>query len=190
MRGVCAGLLAFSVAGQAGATPGPKFRDFGAEGTYQPPGQPACIAFAQPAARYDPVDLYKAARACIAAGRFVDAVPLYTLAEVYGRYDALRVVDSTTHAAAAAARTTVFADVIEADHAAFNAAAQQRMSPAALPQLCADLRGVGPPAYYPRYMIQHGERAFSGVSGDGLVPGFDSAAAWTRALDSYLHCPA
>lgn len=184
-----AGLLAHPVHAQAVRT-GPQYRDFNAPVVDGAPAELGCIAFDQARPTYNPVDLYKAARACIADHRHADAVPLFTLAEIDGRYDALRVIDPTVRGAAQAARTTTFAAVAESDYAAFSTAARKALDPAALPALCAAMRRVGPPAYHPRYMLGTTRAGLTGISGDGLVPGFDRDAGWRKALDSYLHCPA
>lgn len=47
-------------------------------------------------------------------------------------------------------------------------------------------RSSGPPAYHPSWMIQHGMRAINGdrAKGDnGLKPGFEPVAAWTKVCD-------
>jgi hypothetical protein len=55
--------------------------------------------------------------------------------------------------------------------------------------MCKEVERIGPPAYFPRYMIQHGMGAFlNNGSGDGLVKDFDAKAAWQESLAGYLHC--
>jgi hypothetical protein len=59
-----------------------------------------------------------------------------------------------------------------------------------LSAICTRIRQIGPPDYYPRYMVQHGIQAFTGFkTPNGLVPNFDARKAWTESLTSYLHCP-
>jgi hypothetical protein len=63
-------------------------------------------------------------------------------------------------------------------------------NPDGLAALCKEVARIGPPGYYPRYMIQHGMGAFLKTGGDdGLVKDFDAKAAWKNSLDTYLHCP-
>jgi hypothetical protein len=53
------------------------------------------------------------------------------------------------------------------------------------------VRRIGPPAYHPVYMIQHGIRAFEGEQPNrGLKPDVNVKDNWEKSLDTYLHCPA
>jgi len=63
-------------------------------------------------------------------------------------------------------------------------------NPPKLKAYCTRVRKIGPPDYYPRYMVQHGMRAFTGrKSPRGLVRNFNAEKAWEKSLDTYLHCP-
>jgi hypothetical protein len=63
-------------------------------------------------------------------------------------------------------------------------------TPDLLAQLCDGVRKVGIPNYYPRYMILHGIKAFTGDPyKGGLVEGMDADATWKKAQSEYLHCP-
>lgn len=64
-------------------------------------------------------------------------------------------------------------------------------TPESLAAVCKDIQRIGIPTYHPRYMIQHGMGAFTQkTAGDtGLVADFDTATAWKKSLDTYLHCP-
>jgi hypothetical protein len=47
------------------------------------------------------------------------------------------------------------------------------------------------PDYYPRYMVLHGIRAFSGNPHEGaLVKDFDAPGVWKNLQSAYFHCPA
>ena len=46
---------------------------------------------------------------------------------------------------------------------------------------------MGPPAYHPTYMIQHGMASLAGAD-DGIKQDFDSGEAWAESLKNYLHC--
>lgn len=148
-----------------------------------------CISLDAAKPAYNPVDLYKGVARCVAAKRFDDGVVLFMLAGVYGRYDMERVADGTAHQAVTVARMTYLGEVSAADSKQFSDAAARLMANKELhKQVCTTIRLIGPPSYYPRYMVQHGMGAFMGGSGNGLVDNFDSKAAFENAMKSYLHC--
>jgi hypothetical protein len=63
-------------------------------------------------------------------------------------------------------------------------------SPDALRAMCAEIKTVGPPNYYPAYMVQHGINAFTGGSPSGSVKAdFNVQEAWEKALVVFLNCP-
>ena len=57
--------------------------------------------------------------------------------------------------------------------------------------ICYGINRIGPPDYFPRYMLQHGIVAINDKNqkSNALVTPFDIQSAWKQALDSYLHCP-
>lgn len=168
-----------------------QFRNFTAPGNLESPVQLDCIGLEAARPTYNPVDLYRAARVCIQAGRFDPAVRLFLLANVFGRYDMLRVADSTAHQAITVARMSIFGDLPKDAGDAFQTTAKAMIEdPQQQAQLCTRFRRIGPPTYHPRYMIQHGMGAFMGGQGNGLVKDFDPAAAWAKVLGDYMHCPA
>ena len=55
-------------------------------------------------------------------------------------------------------------------------------------RLCAMMKTLGAPNYYPKYMILHGMNAFLGIEGDGLKPNFDADREWGKILRNNLSC--
>lgn len=139
---------------------------------------------------YTAADLYKSNVACVKQSDLESAVYSSALAGVYARYDSMRVADASAHQAQTVLRMNVANSLTEEERKLFmarlSAVAGDRSS---LATLCGRIRVIGPPNYRPTYMIQHGMGAFIGGSGNGLVADFDSAAAWEKSLDTYLHCP-
>jgi hypothetical protein len=140
---------------------------------------------------YSPADLYRGIPKCVEQRDFEAGIFLFALAGIYGRYDSLRVADRTAHQAVTVLRMRYVDELPEAPKKAlFERLRAIADNPERLSNLCARIREVGSPNYYPRYMVQHGMGAFLGNSTkDGLVPEFNSITAWEKALDSYLHCP-
>lgn len=149
-----------------------------------------CIEAARVESSMNPADLYASMEACARADRPQDALLLFGLAGVYGRFDTLRVADRSAHQGIQIIHRRHVDAVPPAQWAPVQELLRQTTStPAELARFCARVRGIGHPTYHPAYMIQHGMGAFLGQGGDPLVPSFDPAAGWESALDSYLHCP-
>ena len=139
---------------------------------------------------YTAADLYRSNASCVKQDDLESAVYSSALAGVYGRYDSMRVADQSAHQAQTVLRLNFANSLTEEQKKQFMGRLSATASdPSSLAKLCGRIREVGPPNYQPTYMIQHGMGAFTGAKGNGLVSNFDSAAAWEKALDTYLHCP-
>lgn len=150
-----------------------------------------CIPLAKATSVYTPADLYPAVAACIREDRLRDAVDLMALGGIYGRFDAQRVADTSAGQATSVLLMQVGDTLTEAQRASFTQALKsQSEDPATMGARCAQVARIGAPTYRPDYMIQHGMAAFTGIKGDGLVPGFDAAATWAKLRNSFLHCDA
>jgi hypothetical protein len=149
-----------------------------------------CVPLSQASNRDSPPDIYRGVAACLAQDEIAAAVQLHVLGAAYGRFDALRVQDRTAHQAMLALWAPIAANSNGEQRAAWQEEVLRlRRDGPARDSLCAKLRKLGPPAYYPRYMIQHGMGAFTGDAGKpALAPGFDGAAAWSRVLTDPLLC--
>ena len=146
-----------------------------------------CIALSAASNQYTPADLYRGVFACLQAGDVPRAVQLHLLAESYGNFDIGRVQDRTAHQALRALQAPVFGRMDERQRAAWKAEAV-RLQRGDVAKVCADLRKLGPPAYYPRYMIEHGMGAFISTGKPALVANFDAARYWERVLGSPYAC--
>jgi hypothetical protein len=140
---------------------------------------------------YSAVDLYKGLAQCLKDGDYEHGILLFAMAGVYGRYDTLRVADESAHQATTVLRMTYLDSIDESKKLMFLDKLKETLgTPEGLERICTELRKIGAPAYFPRYMIQHGMGAVLGdASKDGLVDGFDSESSWEKSLDTYLHCP-
>ncbi len=164
---------------------------------YQAPGNLAathaisCIAAGKLNNKDTPADLYPAVMQCLNEEKYERAVFIYALAGVYTRFDTLRVADETAHDAATVFLSRIVDAVPREKLKQFDEAKDQTFNDdKQLAAICARIRKIGPPDYYPRYMVQHGMQAFTGFkTPNGLVPGFDAKKAWEESLTSYLHCP-
>ena len=157
-------------------------------------GQPrtlGCVASTAVDATMSPVELYPAMAECARADRVEDAVFLFALGGVYGRFDTLRVAVRQGHGAPTILRGQASASVPPPQWTAMtDRVTAVSADPPQLLALCSTIRRTGAPSYHPQYMIAHGSMVLLPTTQDPLVEPFDAAAAWEQALESYLHCPA
>jgi hypothetical protein len=150
-----------------------------------------CVTLAAIDKSAQPPDLYKAIPQCITAGRYPEAVELFMLAGLEVRFDATRVTDKTAGQAGQVMIMNTFNPLPQEQRQkfadAFNVLIKE---PKTLTQVCEDAQRLGPPTYYPEYMILHGIKAFTG---DPRVSAVDTAmngqAVWSRIQHTYLNCP-
>lgn len=139
---------------------------------------------------YTAADLYQSNADCVKQKDYESAVYSSALAGVYGRYDSLRVADKSAHQAQSALLKNFSNSLSPEEQQKFmGSLAAVAGDPAGLARLCGRIRKIGPPRYFPTYMIQHGMGAFTGDGNNALVDHFDGISAWETALDTYLHCP-
>jgi hypothetical protein len=197
MVGAIAGLCGFA----ASVVRAQQVIGYESEGNLESTYDIGCADSESLTSKYSPADLYRGLVQCLEKDDYDRGVILYALAGVYGRFDTLRVADETAHQATRVIQQELFGPVEVAKKTKLGERLQATLGvPDPLQRVCEQVRKIGAPAYFPRYMIQHGMGAVLGdqpvrkeVMGDlpkdGIVAGFDAESAWERALDEYLHCP-
>jgi hypothetical protein len=175
-------------AGPAGQS---NIRNYEAPGNLESKNDIACIGADKVENKYTPTDLYKAVSKCADSGMYKEGAFLFAVAGVYGRFDTFRVVDKSAHQAVAVARMQALSTLDKGRQTAFQESLNATLgNPEGLATVCKEIVRIGPPNYYPRYMIQHGMGAFlKSDAGDGLAKDFNAKTAWKQSLDTYLHCP-
>ncbi len=161
-----------------------------AEGNLRATQPIGCVGISTLTDTHTPADIFPGVRACIEAGEHSVAGELFFLAGVYGRFDMLRVTDQTAHQAIAVLRIENLGPIDPELVSAFQDEAAKLLESGSPEHagLCKLVKQLGPPAYHPVYMIQHGMGAFFG-GGDSIKADFNAAKGWKESLDSYLHCP-
>lgn len=138
-----------------------------------------------------PMSLDVALAKCIATKQFGKAVFITELSLAYARFDALRVADKTAHGVTTQVLPLLLAQVPKSNvkkYAEHLKEVSHRTS--RLKRNCTALHRIGPPDYYPQYMIAHGMQMFTGFdTAHGLVSNFDANLAWSKVLENYMHCP-
>lgn len=148
-----------------------------------------CVDISSLTAQNTPAEILPGVRRCIDDHDYIRGVRLFAVADVYGRFDTMRVMDVSAHAAVPALESAYLGQVDRDSVAKFQATLKEIAdSSSKLRDLCTQVRTLGPPAYPPTYMTSHGMSAFTGQGG-GLKRNFDRTSAWESSLKSVLHCP-
>jgi len=160
------------------------------EGSLAATNPVGCIPIANAKNDLTPADLYQGVLQCINENKFEMATELFALAGIYARFDAERVTDQSAGQAGEALITNAFSTLPKSKKSQFIAVFDRiSKSQKSLGSLCANIRKIGAPDYYPKYMILHGMKAFLGDPYEGaLSDAFDPAATWRRLQSKYLHC--
>lgn len=151
-----------------------------------------CVSAQEVKNNYTPVDLYKGMAICAKSERFQEAAFLFSISGVYGRFDSLRVADRTAPQGLMIARSQIFEDIPKEKLEKLQGFVSKALgSSSDVAAICKDIIRVGPPSYYPKYMVAHGMGSlhYTGEAVDGLLKNFNATSAWKKSLDSYLHCP-
>jgi hypothetical protein len=125
--------------------------------------------------------------------KYDDALALFVLAGAYGRFDISRVSDRSSQTAVFALKTIFLTSVLESTP---QGEEFKKLMLATLSddkkrtEFCIWTKNIGPPQYFPKYMLKHGTPGITGeYSEKYLNPYFDSRTAWKEAINSYLECP-
>lgn len=150
-----------------------------------------CVALTSVTNKHTPADIYPGVSKCVTSGNYDKAAQLFAQAGVYGRYDMLRVSNSTARQAIQVIQLNNFDSFTDEQREAFKKIMGTYLSPNSKEFLilCAQIKAKGAPNYHPTYMIQHGMGAFVGSSGNGIKADFDAAKGWQESVNGYLHCP-
>lgn len=129
---------------------------------------------------HTPVNLFTGVKSCLAQKNYESAARGYIMAQLFGRFDTLRVTDATAHQAPGVAWMEISSQLDEKQLLTLSEAVKQmRMDP----EFEKFARALPPPSYHPTYMIQHGMGAFINNGKPAIVENFDPVATWTGILD-------
>ena len=157
------------------------------EGNLEATSNPKCIPMSEAVASITPPDLALGILECYKGDEVQNALDMFWVMKVRAFFDAQRVNDESAGAAQGALQAELFTatgedfliemqDLLDKDKEAF------------FSRLCAVMKTLGAPNYYPKYMILHGMNAFLGIEGDGLKPNFDADSEWGKILKNNLSC--
>jgi hypothetical protein len=146
----------------------------------------ACVNLSQVSPLHSPAELLPGVRDCIYIEDYTRAAQLYGLAGLYGRIDVLRVEDPTAHEVISVLikRNLDRFPQEQLDHVQ---GAIERLSndSRAMKEVCEEIRAIGPPVYYPAYMIDYGTNE---DIEQPINPDFDLQSIWNDSLYEFLKC--
>lgn len=169
----------------------PQIINYEAPGNLESKNDLGCVGTEKLENKFTPADLYQAIPACTKQGKYKEGVVLFALAGAYGRFDTLRVTDQSAHQAVTVLSMQAFRAMSPGQQNEFKESVSNTIGNSdGLAAVCKEIARIGPPNYFPRYMIQHGMGAFTKTGADdGLVKNFNTSAAWKQSLETYLQCP-
>lgn len=160
-----------------------------AKGNLESPKPLICVDLSEVTNEHNPADILNGMQKCIELKDYKNAARLFAIAGIYGKYDTYRVKDRSAHQALLVLQQSVLMNLSDDVQKAFMEVVTKELTdPTSLNEICQAIRKIGPPKYFPTYMIQHGIQAFTEHEGNGLNENFDSEASWNLALKNYLHC--
>ncbi len=138
---------------------------------------------------------FSEARRLILAKDYEGATQSYLVGLFFGLFDSKRVQDKTAHQVIIVLRMNLLSDL---ELAPMKATSYWNDKPKSMSGICQEALQLGPPTYYPSYMINHGmvvvgktlaKKAGKPVAEQSdLVEPFDSPQAWVQSLKE-CGCP-
>jgi hypothetical protein len=184
--------LCISGAVQSQMTPAQgKFVNISSPANLAPTRKLSCIDLSDVKNTYTPPDIYTAIRGCLAKGDYDRAATLFPLAGAYAHFDALRITDQTARDGGQVLIVQTSATMTSDQKQAFKQALTSVMSdPKKHADFCSDVHKIGPPNYFPKYLIMHGMNAFltPHPEQNALVSNFDAPGTWAKLQTQYLQC--
>lgn len=140
---------------------------------------------------FTPPDLHAGVLKCLEQDRVDDAFVMFMMAGMYARFDALRIADPSVRGGPQAMIMNTYGSLPPEKREQFGKQLVPKSSdPASLRAACAVLQKVGPPSYFPRYLILHGMKAYTSPNPftEAMQPNFDAPGTWDKLMTEYMHC--
>lgn len=154
----------------------------------------ACVQLESIDNRHTPIELYSSLNDCLEKNRDADAIGLFMLAGMDSSFDAARVADKTAGDARSILIMALFGGMAADVHARFETSMNAFMGDTSRhAALCGQMKRVGPPNYFPAYMVGHGLGVMQSALANQeppspLEPNFDATATWRELITNYLNC--
>jgi hypothetical protein len=170
--------------------PKPQINNYQTKGNLQALSPIRCIELAEVTNQNTPADIFPGVQDCMNKKDYSRAAKLFALAGSYGRFDRMRVTDQSAHQAVTALQINHLGSFSkEENDGLLNSITAIANNPDAFKSMCAQIKKIGPPAYYPSYMVQHGMGAFiGGGSTKPIKEDLNTSEAWNKAVNGFLRC--
>lgn len=157
-------------------------KNYSIKGSLESDRRLGCITLNNISNTTTPPELFIGVKDCFDEGELDNAAIMYFFARLYGAFDGKRVDDNSAGQAIAVMQRSIFSQIDKVNIKEFQTLIKEEYGKGSnkFDEFCQASKKNGPPSYYPRYMILHGIKAFSGIKGDGLKSGFDTEAEWSR----------
>lgn len=162
------------------------------EGSLAPTQQLPCIELKDVTPEQTPPDFFTAVSSCFAQADYDRAARIFLLANVYSRFDAQRITDRSAAGGGQVMIMRTFDKFTPEQKQAFSMAADRlTKTPENFQAWCSSIKRLGPPRYFPKYLILHGMAAFTQPAplANAMVPDFDLETNWARVLETNVRCP-
>lgn len=156
-------------------------------------GSPAtaepCLTLDEIDANLDARFMAGSVRGCIETERYEDAIRMFFAYSNFSLYDQQRVWDESAHVAVQELHVWIFSGYSIDQMNALKAVVGRLREPDSklFRDTCIAVSSAGPPNYRPTYMIKRGMMPRK-TDDDWLTEGFDSQAAWQKALIEINGC--
>lgn len=154
----------------------------------------ACVQLDSIDNSHTPIELYSSLNDCVQNNRDADAIGLFILAGMDTSFDSVRVADKTAGQARVILIMALFGQMPPDVHTRFETAMKVFIdNPIHHASLCEQVKKVGPPQYFPAYMVNHGLGVMQSALSNQAPPtplkaDFNPAATWRELITSYLNC--
>lgn len=134
-------------------------------------------------------DVAAGALKCLKKKSYGEAAELTMVASAFANFDTRRVSDKSAHIAQQALFSETFRKQSEERMTELFAHMNQ-LGPESERHkaICAYLESLGPPSYFPKYMIAHGMATFTGSKEPPLIEPFDAQTSWAATLSEFVNC--
>ncbi|GLQ93036.1 hypothetical protein [Dyella acidisoli] len=150
-----------------------------------------CLSMQDVKNTYTPFDLIASFAQCADEGDYDKAARLYITANSYTKFDIARVADPSVGDMRTIVALRMASYMSETQRKTFDEALHAITdNETPLNAFCAQIRRLGPPSYYPDYLIAHGMNGFLDEStrGAALKADFNARETWNSLEKDFVRC--
>ncbi|MDX1706372.1 hypothetical protein [Pseudidiomarina sp.] len=143
-----------------------------------------CVSLDEVSSSNNPADIFAGLTSCMDKQNYKHAAALYTMATLYGVYDARRVANEAAPQVVALLRMYALSGRPKAELNRLQAEVVELLTDNT--EVCQRILKIGKPAYYPSYITEHISANSTGSL--QITEGFNEQEAWQESLALVPHC--